>query len=478
MASSSGYDAVVVGAGPNGLAAGVTIAAAGHSVLVVERSATVGGGARTAELTLPGFNHDVCAAVHPLGVASPFFRHLPLQAHGLEWLEPRIPMAHPLDGGDAAVLHHSVLETAAGFGPAGDGRAYRRAVERLVRNWDRVLPSILAPIARPPAHPLAMARFGVTAVRSARSVAGRFEGGRARALVASLAAHSILPLHHPLTASVALVFAGAAHTGGWPVARGGSQAIVDALASHLRSLGGEIETGRLVERIADLPPARAVLLDVTPRQFVAMAGDQLPPRGRRRMDRFRYGPGVFKVDYALDGPVPWEAEACRHAGTVHAGGTFEEVAASEVAAAEGRIPERPLVLIAQPSVIDPSRAPAGKHTLWAYCHAPHGSAVDFSAAIENQIERFAPGFRDLILAKATMSAVEFEAYNPNYVGGDIAGGSQTGLQMVFRPGVSLSPYRTPLPNVYLCSASTPPGGGVHGMCGHNAAADALRHSLS
>ncbi len=475
--TSSSYDAIVVGAGPNGLAAAVTIAAGGRSVLVVEGAPTIGGGARTSELTLPGFHHDVCSAVHPLGVASPFFRDLPLEDHGLEWLEPRFPMVHPLDGGDAAVLHHSVLETAAGLGPEGDDRAYRRMVEPLVQNWDRVLSGVLVPMARPPAHPLAMARFGLHAVRSARAVADRFEGGRARAMFASLAAHAIVPLHHPLTASVGLMFVGAAHTTGWPVARGGSQAIVDAMASYLQSLGGEIETGRPIRSLADLPRARATILDVTPRQFVGLAGDRLASRARRRLDRFRYGPGVFKVDYALDGPVPWTAEACHQAGTVHVGGSFEDIAASELDVANGRTSARPLVLVAQPSVVDQARAPVGKDTLWAYCHVPHGSDADQSDVIDAQIERFAPGFRDLVLARATMSATDFEAYNPNYVGGDIAGGSQAGLQMIFRPGVSLSPYRTAIPDVYLCSASTPPGGGVHGMCGNNAARVALRQSL-
>ena len=476
MASPS-YDAVVVGAGPNGLAAAITIASAGRHVLVVEEAPTIGGGARTAELTLPGFHHDICSAVHPLGVASPFLRDLPLESHGLEWLEPRIPMAHPLDGGDAAVLHHSVSETATALGPERDGRAYRRAVEPLVRDWERVLEGILVPLLRPPAHPLAMARFGTNAVRSARAIADRFEGGRGRAMFASLAAHAIVPLHHALTASVGLMFAGAAHTTGWPLVRGGSQAVVDAMASYLRSLGGEIETGHRVQSLAALPPARATLLDITPRQLVAMAGDRLPAKARRRLDRFRYGPGVFKVDYALDGPVPWTAEVCHEAGTVHVGGTFEDIAAAELDVAEGRVSERPLVLVAQPSIVDPGRAPPGKHTLWAYCHAPHGSDADLTDIIDAQIERFAPGFRDVVLARATMSAADFEAYNPNYVGGDIAAGSQAGLQMIFRPQLSMSPYRTAIPGVYLCSASTPPGAGVHGMCGHNAAKVALRHSL-
>ena len=468
-------DAVVVGAGPNGLSAAVTLARAGHSVLVLEAAATAGGGCRSEELTLPGFVHDVCAAIHPLGAASPAFAELPLADHGLEWVHPEAPAAHPLPDGRAAVLERSLDATAEGLGP--DARAWRRAVGPLVRDWDGLSDSILGPMLRVPRHPVTLTRFGVRAVVPAKAFARRmFRGDAARGLFAGLAAHAILDLGSPLTASFGLTFAASGHAVGWPAARGGSQRVADALVSYLRSLGGAVETGCRVTSLADLPPARAVLFDLTPRQVVAIAGDRLDPKIRRRLGRFRYGPGSFKVDYALDGPVPWKTEECGRAGSVHVGGTLEEVVAAERDVAQGRHPERPFVLTSQPSRFDPTRAPAGRHTFWAYCHVPQGSTVDMTAAIEDQLERFAPGFRDLVLARHTMSPADLERHNANNVGGDVAGGSHGGLQLVARPRLAADPYRLTIEGMdaYLCSASTPPGAGVHGMCGWWAAHSALK----
>lgn len=461
------YDAVVVGSGPNGLAAAITLARAGRAVLVIEGRDTVGGGMRTAELTLPGFRHDICSAVHPLGVASPFFRSLPLEEHGLRWIQPDAPLAHPLDHGQAIVLERSIDATAAYLGR--DGAAWRRLIEPLAEQWEGILADLLGPL-RAPRHPIPFARFGVGAILPAAVLARTwFRGPRARALFAGLASHSIMPLGKPVTAAYGLMLGLLAHGVGWPMPAGGSQSIADALAAYLRSLGGEIQTGCWVQSLAELPPASAYLFDITPRDLLRIAGDALPAGYRRSLSRYRYGPGVFKLDYALDGPIPWRNPAVGRGGTVHVGGTLAEIVASEQDAWQGRHAERPYALVVQPSLFDPSRAPAGQHTAWAYCHVPNGSTVDMSAAIEGQIERFAPGFRDRILARRAMNAAQLEQYNPNYVGGDINSGVQDLFQHFTRPAVRISPYTTPNPRIFLCSSATPPGGGVHGMCGYWAA---------
>ena len=465
-------DAVVVGAGPNGLAAAIALAQAGRSVRVLEAAETVGGGSRSDALTLPGFVHDICSAVHPHPLASPFLRSLPLAEHGLELVHPELPAAHPLDDGTAVAFARSLDETADSIG-GEDGARYRKLAGPLARDAEKLLPAILGPL-RPTRHPVALARFGLIGLRSAKGLAHRFDGERAPAMIAGHAAHSMLRLDRSPTSAVALVLILTGHHVGWPVARGGSQAVVDALASVLRSLGGEIETGRRVESVDELGDARAVLLDLTPKGVLALAGHRLPARYRRALGRYRYGPGVFKLDWALDGPIPWRAPEARRAGTVHLGGTFAEIAAGEADVNAGRHPERPYVLLSQPTVCDPTRAPEGKHTVWAYCHVPSGSTRDMTAAVEGQIERFAPGFRDLVLARASMHAGEMEAYNANYVGGDINGGLMDLRQLFTRPVARVSPYTTPDPRLFICSSATPPGGGVHGMCGYHAAKAALR----
>jgi phytoene dehydrogenase-like protein len=468
-------DAVVVGSGPNGLAAAITLARAGRSVRVLEAAESIGGGCRTAELTLPGFRHDVCSAFHPLAAGSRFFRGLPLRELGLELIHPDLPMAHPLDDGTAAVLARSVDETAAGLGI--DEQRYRRLFGPLARGADRILADFHGPL-RLPRSPLLAAWFGSQALLPAAAAARiDFRGPAARALFAGMAAHSIQSLTTPGTAAFGLMLGTLGHAYGWPVARGGSQAIADALAAHLRGLGGEIVTDRRVATLADVPDSRAVLFDLTPRQVLAIAGAELTLRYRRQLGRYRYGPGVFKLDLALDGPVPWRAEACRRAGTVHVGGTLEEVVASERSVAAGRAPERPFVLLGQQSLFDATRAPAGKHTVWAYCHVPNGCNVDMTARIEAQVERFAPGFSDRILARHAMPPPAVEAYNANYVGGDINGGVQDLRQLFTRPSLSLTPYATPNPRLFFCSSSTPPGGGVHGMCGYYGARAALKRVL-
>lgn len=465
-------DAIVVGSGPNGLAAAITLVQAGCAVLVLEAKASIGGGMRSAELTLPGFSHDICSAIHPLGVGSPFFRSLPLINYGLEWIYPPAPLAHPL-GDSAVMLEQSIAATGATLGP--DAAAYHKLMAPLVAGWNNLAKDLLGPFPFPPHHPIILARFGLNAIRSARRLAeSRFKGEKARALLAGLAAHSIMPLEKPPTASFGLVLGILGHAVGWPLPKGGSQRIADALAAYLRSLGGEIVTNSPVESLDALPPARLVMADITPRQFLGLAGDRLPPGYRRQLEGYRYGPGVFKVDWALDGPIPWQAAECLRAGTVHVGGTLEEIAASERAMWQGPPAEKPFVLVAQQSLFDPTRAPVGKQTLWAYCHVPHGSTVDMTARIEAQIERFAPGFRERILARHAMSPAQFERYNPNYIGGDINGGVQDFWQLFTRPVARWVPYSTPIKGVYLCSSSTPPGGGVHGMCGYHAARAALK----
>jgi phytoene dehydrogenase-like protein len=466
------FDAVVVGSGPNGLAAAVTLARAGCRVLVLEAKATVGGGLRTQEETLPGFRHDVCSTIHPLGIGSPFFRSIDLARYGLRWVQPLLPAAHPLDGGRAVALHRSLAATAHELGR--DGERWRMLLAGPVQKWERLAPVLLGP--RPLTMRLAaMTEFGVRALWSAQALARAFfrtEAGQA--LFAGLAAHAMQPLAWPLTASFGLVLGVLAHRVGWPTPQGGSQAIADALVAYLADLGGQVVTGQPVSSLDELPAARAVLLDVTPRQVVALAGDRLPVGYRDQLLAYRYGPGVCKVDYALHEPAPWRNPLCAQAGTLHLGGTLAEIAAAEQAVWQGQHAARPYVLVAQPSIFDPTRAPTGKHTLWAYCHVPHGSTLDVSSRIEAQIERFAPGFRDSILARRVRTATDMAAYNPNYIGGDINGGVQDWRQLWTRPVPRWDPYATPLRGLYLCSSSTPPGGGVHGMCGFHAAQSVLR----
>jgi phytoene dehydrogenase-like protein len=470
--SRPSYDAVIVGSGPNGLAAAIVLSRAGLATLVVEAEDTPGGGARTTELTLPGFLHDVCSAVHPLGIASPFFRSLQLERFGLDWIHSPAPLAHLLGDGRAVLLLRSVEATAELLGR--DGPAYRGLMNVFAERFDELAPMVLGGL-RVPSSPVLMARFGAVALRSMEGLArSRFRDKPAAALLAGIAAHSVLPLDWRATSAFALVLASAGHAVGWPIARGGSAAIVDALVKCLREAGGEIVTGTRVSSLADLPAARAYVLDVTPRQLLRIAGDRLTPRYRRRLERFRYGPGVFKMDWALSAPIPWRDPECARAATLHLSGDLEQIARAEAQVYTGAMDAPPFVLVVQPSLFDPSRAPAGRHTGWAYCHVPHGSGSDFSAAIEGQIEQFAPGFRDLILARHSSTAQQIEQYNPNYVGGDIAGGMSDLRQLFFRPVAKLDPYATSAPNLFLCSSSTPPGAGVHGMCGYWAARSVLR----
>jgi phytoene dehydrogenase-like protein len=465
-------DAVVVGSGPNGLAAAVTLARAGLLVEVFEGAATAGGGTRTEPLTVDGFRHDVCAAVHPLLAASPFFVSLGLPGLGVRLLQNEIAFAHPLDAGRATALHRGVGETAAHLG--GDARAYADVMDPLVESLDAIAAYILGPMRSLPRHPVALGRFARAGVPSVRHLSSRFTTDAARALLAGAAAHSAEPLTAPLSAAFSLLLAALGHGVGWPVVEGGSAGITSAMLSELARLGGVVHTSTPIRSLAELPPARVILLDTSPRQFLALAGPRVTPRQGRPWARFRPGPGACKVDWALDGPVPWSAEVCRRAVTVHVGGRLNEVAFSEAEVHAGRHPERPFVLVVQPCVVDPTRAPAGQHTLWAYCHVPNGSPVDMTDRMEAQIERFAPGFRDRVVARATRTAAEAEAYNPNLLGGDFNGGRANLRQTAFRPVPRWNPYRTPVRGVYLCSASTPPGGGVHGMCGYFAARTALR----
>jgi phytoene dehydrogenase-like protein len=465
-----------VGAGPNGLTAAITLAQAGLAVHLVEAAETIGGGTRTGKLTLPGYRNDLCSAVHPLGVGSPAWADLPLEEHGLQWLQPALALAHPMPDGTAAVLARSVEVTAASLGR--DERAWRRLVEPFLGRWPELAGDILGPALSWPRHPLLLARFGRRGVWPVRWASRRFREERTRALLAGLAGHVIAPLGTPLTAAVAVMFAVAAHDVGWPLPRGGSQAIADALASYLRSLGGVVETDVRVRSLDELPQARAYLLDVMPRDMVALAGDRLPAGYRARLDRYRHGPGVFKVDYALAEAVPWKVDACRWAGTVHLAASMGEIDAALRSATRGRPPAPPFLITAQPTVVDRSRAPLGRHVLWAYGHVPHCWSGDLTTAIEDQIERFAPGFRDVVLARSAWGPPELEAHNANLVGGDIAGGAFQGGQALFRPVFRRVPYATADPSIYLCSSATPPGPGVHGMCGYWAAQAALRRSFS
>jgi len=464
---------VIVGSGPNGLAAAITLANAGRSVLVCEAKESVGGGMRSAELTLPGFVHDVCSAIHPLAIASPFFRKLPLGQFDLDWIHPPISLAHPLDDGSAVVLTRSVEETAHILDKV-DISNYQKIISPFVQQSDILFPEILSPL-KWPDHPLFLAGFGRYAVQSASGFLRRqFSGSRARALFAGLAAHSMLPLERKITAGVGLVLGIAGHAFGWPFPRGGAMRIAEALETQAKSLGVEFRLNQKINHYSQLPSAEAVLFDLTPHQILEISGPEFPARYQRKMQKYRYGPGVFKLDLALDGPVPFRAAECRQVGTVHIGGSWEEIAEAEREVWQGKHPERPFVLLAQHSVFDSSRAPKGKHTVWAYCHVPAGSTRDMSEKIEQQIERFAPGFRDLILARHKMTALDFEKYNPNYRGGDINGGVQDWRQLFTRPVLRWDPYSTPNKKLFICSSSSPPGGGVHGMCGYYAAKSALK----
>jgi phytoene dehydrogenase-like protein len=470
---SNKYDAVVVGSGPNGLAAAITLARAGYTVLVLEANSTIGGGARSAELTLPGFVHDVCSAVHPLAAGSPFFKSLPLERFGLHWIQPEIPLAHPFDDGTAACLYRDVDFTADSLGQ--DKRNYCKLMKPLVRDWEKLSAEFLQPMLHLPRHPIALAKFGMRVLCPTTLLANLFfKGNPARALFAGVAAHSFLPLESPLSSAFGFVLGSAGHAVGWPIPSRGSQTISNALAAYLQELGGEIETNCKIDNLEQLAEARAVLFDTSVWNFVRIAGNQLPDPYRRRLKKFRHAPGIFKIDYALSAAIPWRSDKCRRAGTIHLGGTLEEIAAAERDISRGKLPERPFVLVAQQSLFDETRAPHGQHTLWAYAHVPFDCNVDISEKIEAQIERFAPGFRDCILARHKTGTTELEKSNPNLAGGDISGGAANLWQLIARPVFSQTPYRTPLRGVYLCSSSTPPGGGVHGMCGYHSARAALR----
>lgn len=472
MYSSATYDAVVVGSGPNGLAAAITLQQRGLQVLLLEAKGTPGGGMRTAELTLPGFHHDVCSAIHPMGAASPFLRSLPLQDFGLEYMYPEVLAAHPFDDGRAGALYSSMETTAMELGPDGD--AYRRLFGPLVKNWSKIDTHVLGPMLKVPENPVCLAAFGLKSLQSGKQIATRFHTREARGLWAGIVAHSMIPLESLTSSAIGFVLTIAGHRVGWPIPKGGSQSIADALVGYFRSLGGIVQTNTEVRTLAELPAAKAMLFDVSPKQLLDICGDRFSSFYRWQLKRHRFGMGVFKVDWALSDPVPFVSEVARKAGTVHLGGTFEEIAAGERLVWRGKLPRKPFVLFAQQSIFDHSRAPAGKHTGWAYCHVPNGSIHDMTAAITDQVERFAPGFRETILAEQTFNTAEMETYNPNYIGGDINGGIVNLSQLFNRPALRFSPYRTSAKGIYLCSAATPPGGGVHGMGGYYAAKQALR----
>jgi phytoene dehydrogenase-like protein len=469
------FDAIVVGSGPNGLAAAIYLQQNGLSVLILEAKNEIGGGLRSAELTLPGFTHDICSAIHPLAVGSPFFQQLPLEDHGLEYIYPEIAAAHPFDNGTAAVLKQSVTETAKLL--VSDAQAYLKLMQPIVTDWPNIAADVLGPF-HYPKHPLAMARFGLSALTSATHLSKLFKTEEAKGLLAGMAAHSMQPLSKITTSAAALVLMINGHLKGWPIPKGGSNRIANALASYFTSIGGKIETNTYVKSLGQLPSAHSVLFDVSPKQLLQIAGHKFSSLYKWQLERYRYGMGVFKVDWALDGPIPFMAEECKKAGTIHIGNSIQEITNAEQQTWDGQHPEKPFVLLAQQSVFDPSRAPDGKHTAWAYCHVPNGSKVDMTNAIENQIERFAPGFKDRILAKHTMSPAQMEEYNPNYIGGDINGGVIDIGQLFTRPALRWSPYRTSAKGIYICSASTPPGGGVHGMCGYDAAKRVLKDIFS
>jgi phytoene dehydrogenase-like protein len=466
-------DALVVGSGPNGLAAAITLAQAGLSVTVIEAAETVGGGTRTAELTIPGLLHDVCSAVHPFGAASPYFASLPLAEHGLHWRWPEVDLAHPLDGGRAGVMLRSIDDTVTGLG--ADGRAWRRAFGAMSRNFSDLAPEFMQPIVHVPKHPITLGRFGLKALQPATKFARRFSTDEARALFGGVSAHMFYPLSRPLTASIGAAMISAGHDVGWPVPAGGSQSIPAALISLLTSLGGVVKTGVTATSLRELPRARVTLFDTAPATLLSIAGDEMPPRMRRAFTRYKYGPAAYKVDLAVEGGIPWTHEACRRAGTVHVGGTIEEITASEAALHEGRLVERPFILVGQQYLCDPQRSVGNVHPIWAYAHVPHGYPGDATGIVLDSIERFAPGFRDRIVGQHVMSPADFAAYNANYIGGDISAGANSPRQIVFRPHAGLDPYATGIPGVYLCSSATPPGAGVHGMCGHHAARSALKH---
>ena len=465
------FDAVVVGSGPNGLAAAIRLQQAGLSVLLVEGKDTIGGGLRSKELTLPGYIHDVCSAIHPMAAASPYMSTLPLAQHGLEFIYPEVAAAHPFDNGTAAVLKKSIAETAQLLGI--DKEAYLSLLTPVVRDWPQLAPDVLGPLPLPK-HPVAMAAFGLKALPPSTFLAKRFKTMAARGLWGGMAAHNIQPLTNLATSAIGLVLMAVGHLRGWPIPKGGSQQIANAMAAYFVALGGKIETSYEVKSLKQLPSARAILLDVTPRQLLEIAGYRFSAIYKWQLDRYRYGMGVFKIDWALSEPIPFTAPECRQAGTLHLGNTFEEIVTTEQQSASGQHPEKPFVLLAQQSIFDATRAPAGKHTAWAYCHVPNGSQLDRTDVIEKQVERFAPGFRDCILGRHTMNTAKIETYNPNYIGGDINGGIIDVKQLYTRPTLSISPYRTSAQGIYICSSSTPPGGGVHGMCGYHAAQRALK----